>query len=177
MLQGLFSKSEHAMHEEFSQTSESTSALTLDSLCTSEAPPPGGEAVQKKRLSLARIAAAERSPLREQARVAGVLTPDDLCNRVQLGLSTLAELDRRAWERKVFTELSKAGVHTGAALFMLGIVVNTVDELTPSDVGKLLRYVRINSPWATETLTSLIDELFPVDTGSPHTTHTGREAA
>ena len=48
------------------------------------------------------------------------------------------------------------------ALFMLGIVASSLDDLTPCDVGKLLRYARINTPAIVTALAGPLTELLAV---------------
>jgi hypothetical protein len=87
------------------------------------------------------------------------LEPDDLRDRVQSKLSNTCEEDGRTWRQRLLAGLASADVHIGVSLFMLGISAASLDELSPSDMGKLLRYVRINSPVAVEALAGLLAEL------------------
>ena len=104
------------------------------------------------------------------------LAPDDLRNQVQRTLLALCEEDRRVWRRRLLTGLVRAGVHLGTDLFMLGIVASNLDELTPSDVAVLLRYIRINAPAAFEALSGPLSELLVVNEAALAAGR-GREAA
>ena len=59
--------------------------------------------------------------------------------------------------------LECAGVGISGSLFQLGIPVGTADDLTPSDIAKLLRYVRINKLEAIKSAASLLGELIVLD--------------
>jgi hypothetical protein len=99
------------------------------------------------------------SPAHDAAHDAWVLEPDDLRNQVQKALSTLCEEDHKVMLDRLLTGLARAGVPVGTSLFMIGIRVGGLDDLTPSDMGKLLRYIRINTPMAIGALNGLLTEL------------------
>jgi hypothetical protein len=106
------------------------------------------------------------------------LTPDELRDEVQRTLSTLSEEDRAAWCQRLLDGLAQAGVNISATLFMLGLVASRLDELTPPDVAKLLRYSRINNPQTIEALAGPLAELLVVNNEEPALAATGeREAA
>ena len=88
------------------------------------------------------------------------LEPDDLRNQVQQTLSALSEDDGKRFHQSLLTGLAKAGVHVGALLFILGIPTTSFAELTPSDMGMLLRYIRINIPAAIKAVAEPLAELF-----------------
>ncbi|MFL6214633.1 MAG: hypothetical protein ACJ74J_12165 [Blastocatellia bacterium] len=60
---------------------------------------------------------------------------------------------------------------------MLGIVASRLDELTPCDVSKLLRYARINTPAIIDALAGPLTELLAVGEEPALTADGGREAA
>jgi hypothetical protein len=91
-----------------------------------------------------------------------VLEPDDLRNQVQRAFTRLCEADSKILRQRLLSGLAEAGIHIGASLFMLGIPASSLDELTPSDMGKLLRYTRINSPAVIEALAEPLSDLFVV---------------
>jgi len=107
--------------------------------------------MQKKRLAITRRV-ANNMRLKSPPRNPWGLEPDDLRNRVQRALSMLCQADGHVMRQRLITGLAKAGVHVGSALFMLGIPAASLDDLSPSDMGKLLRYIRFNSPAAIEAL-------------------------
>ena len=88
------------------------------------------------------------------------LEPDELRNQIQKALSTLCEEDRRASRQRLLAGLAEAGVHVGAKLFILGIPADSLDDPTPSDLGMLLRYIRINTPATIKAIDGLLAELF-----------------
>ena len=88
-----------------------------------------------------------------------ILEPNDLCNKTQKALLALPEENRKSLRDKLLTGLRKASVNIASALLMLGIPARTPDELTPSDMGKLLRYVRINMPEVVKALAEPLAEL------------------
>lgn len=87
------------------------------------------------------------------------LKPDDLRDQVQKALSRLCEADSKAARQRLLAGLAMAGVHVGATLFMLGIPATSLDDPTPSDLGMLLRYIRINTPTAIKALNGVLSEL------------------
>ena len=106
-----------------------------------------------------RRAIARIRPLIIPTQAPWTLEPDDLRNRVQNALSTRSYADRKDFSRRLLTALAKAGVQAGTSLFMIGITAYSPDHLTPSDMGKLLRYIRINTPGAIKSISRLLAEL------------------
>jgi len=135
--------------------------------------------MRKKRRALVRpMTMNDSEPLPISPHDPWALAPDDLRDARGWTLSTLGEEDREAWCRRLLDGLAQAGVHIGAALFMLGLVASRLDELTPSDVAKLLRYGRINNPKAIEALAGPLAELLVVNNEEPALAAAGeREAA
>jgi hypothetical protein len=88
------------------------------------------------------------------------LDPDDLRDQVQMAFSTICVADSKRFCQRMLKGLENAGVHVGSSLLMLGIPANGDEDLTPSDMGKLLRYIRFNSPAAIEALAGPLSELF-----------------
>ena len=105
------------------------------------------------------------------------LEPNDLCDRTRDALSTLAEEDRKPRRDEILAGLRQAGVNIASALLLLGIPARTTDELTPSDVGKLLRYVRINVPVAMQALSGPLAQLLCRSAEPALTFQKAREAA
>jgi hypothetical protein len=101
-------------------------------------------------------------PLNRPAPEFWALEPDDLRNQVQRAFTRLCEADSKILRQRLLSGLAEAGMNIGASLFMLGIPASSLDELTPSDMGKLLRYTRINSPAVIEALAEPLADLFAV---------------
>ena len=133
--------------------------------------------MRNKRRALVRAMTNDSEPPQPQPHVPWALAPDDLRNEVQRTLSMLGEADREIWCRRLLDGLAEAGVHIGATLFMLGTSASRLDELTPSDVGKLLRYSRINTPKAIEALAGPLTELLVAKEELPLAVHSDCEAA
>src|SRR5262245_37338458 len=87
------------------------------------------------------------------------LDPDVLRDQVQRALSTICIADRSRLSHALLKRLERTGINVGASLLMLGISAASVDQLTPPDIGKLLRYIRINRPAAIEALVEPLTEL------------------
>ena len=118
--------------------------------------------MQIKRRALTRTKTNDSNPLPGPPLPPWELAPDDLRNQVQMRLSMLGEADRKIWRQRLLNGMAQAGLHLGAALFMLGIAASSLDDLTPCDVGKLLRYARINTPAIVTALAGPLTELLAV---------------
>ncbi|HEU4388378.1 MAG TPA: hypothetical protein VFV34_11315 [Blastocatellia bacterium] len=75
-----------------------------------------------------------------------IIEPDALVDVVRKTLLSLTDEEMASIRSKLISDLRKARLHVGACLFMLGIPAFALDDLTPSDIAQLLRYVRINKP-------------------------------
>jgi hypothetical protein len=67
---------------------------------------------------------------------------------VRDGLTAMAYEDRGAFIQALETELRRAGLSMRAYLIPLGISAMTIAELMPSDIGHLVRFLKINMPRA-----------------------------
>ena len=76
------------------------------------------------------------------------LDADDLKKMVRDGLVAMTHEDREAFIQALETELRRAGLSMCAYLIPLGIPAMTIAELTPSDIGHLARFLKINMPRA-----------------------------
>lgn len=132
--------------------------------------------MQNKKRSITRAATNNIRPLKN-LQDARALEPDDLRNQVQKTLSTLSEADRQTLRQRLIAGLTQAGVNVGSSLFMLGIPAANLNDLTPTDMGKLLRYIRINFPSAIESLSGLLAESLVVKEGPALTARKIDEAA
>lgn len=78
--------------------------------------------------------------------------PNDLRDRVFRALSELAADDGAAARDHILDALRQGGVDLANCLLLLGIIARSPEEMTPLEVAKLVRYVRINSPLALSLL-------------------------
>jgi hypothetical protein len=80
--------------------------------------------------------------------VKGPLDADDLKTMVRDGLVAMTYEDREAFIQALETEMRRAGLSMRAYLIPLGISAMTTAELTPSDIGHVVRFLKINVPRA-----------------------------
>ena len=72
--------------------------------------------------------------------------PDRLREIVFHTLTELPPDERRRLRDSLLYDLEKAGVNLVSGLVKLGIPATEPDDLSPSDVAKLVRYVYLNKP-------------------------------
>lgn len=113
----------------------------------------------KKKRAIANAATGHVTRLQSQTLDPAGLAPFDLQDKVRRALSILPEEDQYLLRDKLLTGLKAARVNISSALLLLGIPARAADDLTPSDLGKLLRYVRINMPEAIKALAEPLAEL------------------
>ena len=87
-------------------------------------------------------------------------TPNELCEAVRGAMVALPIDDRISIKQKLLSAINGSRLNVGSILLLLGIHADTVEELTPSDVGYLVRYIRINSPDVLTALKRPLGELF-----------------
>ena len=112
-----------------------------------------------RRRSFSRASVRNLRGVPNQASDPVTLTPDDLRDKLRQALALLPEEARTPLYNKLLTGLEEASVNVASALLVLGIPARTPAELTPSDVGKLLRFVRINRPEAIAALAEPLVQL------------------
>ena len=100
---------------------------------------------------------------KQRPRNLTTIEPDLLRDKVFDALSSLTEDDRALMRDNLLARLERAGVDVSGSLFQIGIPAETADDLTPSDIAKLLRYVRINKPEAMKRVAPLLGELVVLD--------------
>jgi hypothetical protein len=71
---------------------------------------------------------------------------DDLKKMVRDGLVAMTHAERGAFIQALGTELRRADLDMRAYLIPLGISAMTIAELTPSEIGQLVRFLKINKP-------------------------------
>lgn len=114
---------------------------------------------------------------KQRPRDLTTIEPDVLRDKVFDAFSTLTENDRALMRDNLLARLERAGVDISGSLFQLGIPVETADDLTSSDIAKLLRYVCINKPEAIKSAASLLGELIVLDDGAEKRVKPYRRAA
>jgi hypothetical protein len=87
-------------------------------------------------------------------------TPHELCDAVRGAMVVVPLEDRISITEKLLGALQGSRLNVGSILLLLGIHADSVEELTPSDVGYLVRYIRINSPSVLPALKRPLAELF-----------------
>jgi hypothetical protein len=100
----------------------------------------------------------DNPPARPDESVSGS-SPERLRDRVFKALNKLSTEERASVRDRILSDLRKDGVNIRSALVALGIPAVTPDDLSPSDMAKLVRYVRINRPEALKALGGSLGEL------------------
>ncbi len=81
-------------------------------------------------------------------------------NGVYKALVKIPLKERVQLYKQLIGELEKAGINVGSRLFLLGIPATIPEELSPNDIGKLIRSVYLNEPKAmlaiSETLSQIL---------------------
>ena len=76
--------------------------------------------------------------------VTGEMNPDDLKAFVRDGLVNMTISEREAFIKALEVEMRAGGLSMRSYLIPLGIPARTLEELTPTEVGHLVRYLKIN---------------------------------
>ena len=87
----------------------------------------------------------------------GSVDPYDLKLLVRDGLASMTTADREAFILAFERELRSANLSMRAYLIPLGISASSPEELTPSDVGHLVRFLKINVPKAMRIVDGAIE--------------------
>jgi hypothetical protein len=88
-----------------------------------------------------------------------VSNPEWLRERIFSALSELSYDERNEAQYEILYHLMNAGVSIGLSLFTLGIPAATPDQLSPSDLAKLVRFIRINKPEVIKAIEASLKEL------------------
>src|SRR5256885_12696063 len=88
-----------------------------------------------------------------------ITDPDKLRDQVCQALLRRSAAERAALRNQLLLQLRQAGVNITSGLLSLGVIAETIAELTPSDLAYLIRYVRINSPQKLEAVAGLLATL------------------
>ena len=86
-------------------------------------------------------------------------SPDHLRETLFKALSALPPDECGRARDKILSDLRRAGLNISSGLVKLGILAETPDELSPSDIAKLVRYVRLNRPEAMKYLERTLTDL------------------
>jgi hypothetical protein len=91
---------------------------------------------------------AKNVQIRNQAAVVSIdrLSPDELKSTVRDGLVSMTIAERAGFLEAIEAEMALLGLDIRAYLIPLGIPGRSPDDLTPTEVGHLLRYLKINVP-------------------------------
>jgi hypothetical protein len=87
--------------------------------------------------------------VRQQNEVRGgfeAIDPNDLKGVVRDGLVGMTLSDRERFIQMLEVEMRKVGLNMKSYLIPLGIPARTLEELTPTEVGHLVRFLKINIP-------------------------------
>ena len=76
------------------------------------------------------------------------LDPDALKNLVRNGLASMKIPDREEFIRSLEREMRRANLNMRAYLIPLGIPASSAEDLTPSEVGHLIRFLKMIVPQA-----------------------------
>lgn len=90
------------------------------------------------------------------------LEPNNLRDRIYNALVSLPRDERASMSDQIISKLKDFRVNVRTGLLMLGIPARTADDLTPSDLAKLMRYLRINAPKALEAISSPLSDLLTI---------------
>jgi len=76
------------------------------------------------------------------------LDPDDLKNVVRNELISMSSTDRVLVVETLEAEMERANFNMRSYLIPLGVLAKTTAELTPTEIGHLVRFLNINVPGA-----------------------------
>src|ERR671927_232989 len=76
------------------------------------------------------------------------IDPNELKGIVRDGLVAMTMADREEFIQSLETEMRRANLNMRAYLIPLGIPGRSPDDLTPTEVGHLVRFLKINVPQA-----------------------------
>lgn len=85
---------------------------------------------------------------KKQTASFALLDPDDLKNLVRDELISMNANDRELFVETLETEMERANFSLRSYLIPLGILAKTPAELTPTEIGHLVRFLKINVPSA-----------------------------
>lgn len=97
------------------------------------------------------------------------LDPNDLKSVVRDGLVSMTMTDREDFIQALETEMRRANLNMRAYLIPLGIPARSPEDLTPTEVGHLLRFLKINVAQAMPAVERTLSRynIFAEMTGQP----------
>jgi hypothetical protein len=105
------------------------------------------------------------------------LEPDALRDSVRDALSALTADELASWRDHLLSGLRKAGLNLEACRFLIGISGDSTDNLSPSGIAHLIRYVRLNLPEAMKLVAERLGKLLTVSSDSVTKARQFRRAA
>ena len=94
------------------------------------------------------------------------LDADELKDSVREMLFLMEALERRLFIKSLEYEMFRSGLSIGAYLIPLGIPARNAEDLTPNEIGHLIRFFRMNVPKAMSAVGRVLDECSALATGS-----------
>jgi hypothetical protein len=88
----------------------------------------------------------------------GLVDADDLKLLVRTRLTSMTMADRKAFILELDRTLRSVNLSMRAYLIPLGISASSPEELTPGDVGHLIRFLKINVPNAIRVVDGVIEQ-------------------
>ena len=85
------------------------------------------------------------------------LDADELKNSVREMLVLMEALERKLFIKTLEYEMFRSGLSIRPFLIPLGIVAECAEDLTPTEVGHLIRFFRINVPKAMSAVVRVLD--------------------
>jgi hypothetical protein len=128
----------------------------------------------RKKLEVTRAANNQRS---EQALEIATKEPDSLRDSVREALLRLSEEEQRGVHNGLLSALRRAGVNIGHHLLLLGIPARTAEELTATEMGILIRYLRISEPRAMAAVAPILIDVLARHAESARPAKPSRRAA
>src|SRR5262252_7332657 len=104
---------------------------------------------------------------REQIKPSTIeeLDADQLKDSVREMLVLMEPLERKLFIKTLQYEMFRSGLSMAAYLIPLGIPARCAEDLTPGEVGHLMRFFKLNVPAAVPALARVLDECPVVATG------------
>jgi len=93
------------------------------------------------------------------------LDADRLKDSVREMLVLMEPVERKLFIKTLQYEMFRSGLSIGAYLIPLGIPARCAEDLTPGEVGHLMRFFKMNVPAAVPALARVLDECPFVATG------------